>query len=66
MSYSELQRKADAWSRADASTEVARTAEALARELAERLGWNVKVEINARLGGQMACAAVRAKPRDEL
>jgi hypothetical protein len=52
------------WGRADASTEVGRAAEALARELADRLGWNVRVEITARLGGQMASAAVRATPPD--
>jgi hypothetical protein len=52
------------WGRADAANEVEHAAEALARELADRLGWRIKVEITARLGGQIAGAAARATPRD--
>ena len=72
MGYSETQwlrphgvpAPAGTWSRADAAAEVERTAELLAQELAERLGWKVKVEITARLGGQLACAAARSTPPD--
>lgn len=73
MSYGELQsvrgqelETPDApWGRADACDEVVRAAAVLARELSDLLGWKVKVEVTARLGGQIASAAVRAFPPED-
>ncbi|MGZ4258667.1 MAG: hypothetical protein ACXVRE_12970 [Gaiellaceae bacterium] len=50
------------WGRADTCDEIERAASALARELSELLGWKVKVEVTARLGGQIASSAMRAVP----
>ena len=54
------------WRRADTCNEIERAAAVLARELSDLLGWKVKVEVTARLGGQIASSAMRAvpKPRD--
>jgi hypothetical protein len=70
MSYGELQpvhehefESPDApWRRADTCREIERAAAELARELSDRLGWKVKVEVTARLGGQIASSAMRAVP----
>jgi hypothetical protein len=70
MSYSEFQptrlHEAAApegpWRRSDAADEIERAGAALAHELSELLGWKVKVEVTARLGGQLASAASRAVP----
>ena len=70
MSYSEIQpvrlhetaAPEGPWCRADAADKIGRAAEALAHELSELLGWKVKVEVTARLGGQFASAASRAVP----
>lgn len=70
MSYSEVQPSMlhetaapeGPWRRADAADKIERAAEALAHELSELLGWKVKVEVTARLGGQLASAASRAVP----
>ena len=51
------------WRRADTCTEIERAAAELARELSDRLGWKVKVEVTARLGGQIASSAMRAVPK---
>ena len=72
MSYGELQPvhgsdygAADApWRRADTCNEIERAATVLARELSDLLGWKVKVEVTARLGGQMASSAMRAVPKE--
>ena len=77
MSYGDLQpvhgpeyeafETADApWRRSDTCEEIERAAAVLARELSDLLGWKVKVEVTARLGGQIASSAMRAvpKPRD--
>ena len=54
------------WRRPDTCNEIERAAAKLARELSDVLGWKVKVEVTARLGGQIASSAMRAvpKPRD--
>jgi hypothetical protein len=70
MSYSEVQpvhlQEAAApegpWRRSDATDKIERAAEALAHELSGLLGWKVKVEVTARLGGQLASATSRAVP----
>jgi hypothetical protein len=67
MSYEPLRRQDyetpdEPWPRAEASNEVMRAAAELARELSDRLGWKVKVEVTARLGGQLASTAIRAVP----
>lgn len=72
MSYSELQPvhvhefgTPDApWRRADTCDEIERAASVLARELSDLVGWKVKVEVTARLGGQIASSAMRAVPRN--
>jgi hypothetical protein len=72
MSYGELQpvhvhdfETPDApWRRADTCDEIERAASVLARELSDLLGWKVKVEVTARLGGQIASSAMRAVPRE--
>jgi len=62
----ELESSDGPWRRAATSDEIERAAAELARELADLLGWKVKVEVTARLGGQIASSAMRAvpKPRD--
>ena len=72
MSYGELQPvhgseygvAAAPWRRADTCNEIERAAAVLARELSDLLGWKVKVEVTARLGGQIASSAMRAVPKD--
>jgi hypothetical protein len=66
MSYGELQPVEEApWRRADTCEEIERAASMLARELSDLLGWKVKVEVTARLGGQIASSAMRAVPREQ-
>jgi hypothetical protein len=51
------------WCRADTCDEIERAAAVLARELSDLLGWKVKVEVTARLGGQIASSAMRSVPK---
>ena len=73
MSYGEIQpgcgstrqRAPEApWRRPTRADEIERAAAALARELSDLLGWKVKVEVTARLGGQIASSAMpgRSQP----